>query len=66
MDEVRQFGEEKQWDRLTSLFIENTEYLGWELAAITVHLLEELRYIAALTARHPAISCISSFFPPIS
>jgi hypothetical protein len=39
MNEVREFGEEKQWDRLTSLFLENTEDLGWELAAITVHVL---------------------------
>lgn len=39
IDEVRSFGEEKQWNRLTSLFIDNDDYLGWELAAVTAHLL---------------------------
>jgi hypothetical protein len=39
MDEVRTFGEEKQWSKLTSLFLESDEYLGWELASVTVHLL---------------------------
>jgi len=40
MLEVRDFGEEKQWGRLRSLFLKNDdEYLGWELASITVHVL---------------------------
>lgn len=37
--EIRDFGEAKQWSKLTSLFLENDEYLGWELASIAVHLL---------------------------
>jgi hypothetical protein len=41
MTEVREFGEEKQWSKLTSLFLDNdNEYLGWELASVTVHLLD--------------------------
>jgi hypothetical protein len=39
MPAVKEFGEEKQWNRLTSLFLPSNEYLGWELASITVHLL---------------------------
>lgn len=37
--EVREFGESKGWSKLTSLFLENSEYLGWELASVTSHLL---------------------------
>jgi hypothetical protein len=40
IDEVRAFGEEKQWSKLTSLFLDNDDYLGWELASVTVHLLD--------------------------
>lgn len=39
MQVVKEFGEEKQWSKLTSLFLPNDEYLGWELASVTVHLL---------------------------
>ena len=39
MDEVRAFGEEKQWQQMTELFLENDEYLGWECSAIASHLL---------------------------
>ena len=39
LDGVRSFGEEKEWNKLTSLFLDNDEYLGWELASVTVHLL---------------------------
>lgn len=39
MEEVRDFGEHKQWSKLTSLFPDSTDYLGWELASVTVHLL---------------------------
>jgi len=39
MEEVRKFGEHKQWHKLTSLFLDNDDYLGWELASVTVHLL---------------------------
>lgn len=39
MSKVRDFGEEKGWERLTTLFLESDEYLGWELTAITAHLL---------------------------
>ena len=36
---VREFGETKGWSKLTSLFLENSEHLGWELASVTSHLL---------------------------
>jgi len=39
MMDVKEFGEEKNWNKLTSLFLPSDEYLGWELASITVHLL---------------------------
>jgi hypothetical protein len=40
MDEVRSFGEEKEWEKLTSLFVDNSDdYLGWELSSVAVHLL---------------------------
>jgi hypothetical protein len=39
MHRVREFGEEKQWGKLTSLFLDNTEYLGWELASVSAHLI---------------------------
>ena len=39
MDKVREFGAEKGWKKLTTLFLPNDEYLGWELASIAVHLL---------------------------
>ena len=40
MSAVRDFGEDKGWPKLTTLFLENDEYLGWELTAIAAHLLE--------------------------
>jgi hypothetical protein len=36
---VKEFCSEKQWNKLTSLFLPSNEYLGWELASIAVHLL---------------------------
>jgi hypothetical protein len=39
MHEVRDFGEEKHWTQLTSLFLDDEEGLGWELASVSVHLL---------------------------
>jgi hypothetical protein len=39
IEEVRSFGQEKQWNKLTSLFLESDVYLGWELTAVTAHLL---------------------------
>jgi hypothetical protein len=40
MQEVKAFGEEKQWERLTTLFLNNPdEYLGWECASIANHVL---------------------------
>lgn len=40
MSIVRAFGEEKEWPKLTTLFLENDEYLGWELSAISAHILD--------------------------
>ena len=39
MGAVYAFGEEKQWDKLTSLFLEYDEYVGWECTSIACHVL---------------------------
>ncbi len=40
MGVVHSFGKEKQWEKLTSLFLKNdNNYLGWELASVAVHIL---------------------------
>ncbi|MGC2618998.1 MAG: DUF6882 domain-containing protein, partial [Acidobacteriaceae bacterium] len=39
MARVRELGEEKEWAKLTSLFLDNDEYLGWELCSIAAHIL---------------------------
>jgi hypothetical protein len=36
---VHELGEEKDWDRLTTLFLPNDENVGWECASIANHLL---------------------------
>lgn len=36
---VHALGEEKQWDRLTTLFLESDEYVGWECASVASHVL---------------------------
>jgi hypothetical protein len=40
MGRVYQLGEEKGWDRLTTLFLKSDEYVGWECGAIANHVLE--------------------------
>ena len=40
MEEVRALGEEKGWRNLRDLFLDNKEYLGWEFASITSHVLD--------------------------
>jgi hypothetical protein len=39
MGAVYALGEEKQWDKLTSLFLEYDEFIGWECASIANHVL---------------------------
>ena len=39
MSEVRAFGEEKQWIRLTTLFLGSDQYVGWECATVASHIL---------------------------
>jgi len=39
MQAIREFGEEKQWLKLTNLFLDNDEHLGWELTSISAHIL---------------------------
>jgi hypothetical protein len=39
MQAVNEFGQEKKWETLTTLFLNNDEYLGWECAAIANHVL---------------------------
>lgn len=39
MGEVYSLGEEKGWDRLTTLFLESDEYIGWECASVASHVL---------------------------
>lgn len=36
---VFEFGEHKQWNRLTTLFLESDEYVGWECASVASHIL---------------------------
>jgi hypothetical protein len=36
---VHELGEQKQWERLTTLFLPNDEYVGWECAGVANHLL---------------------------
>ena len=39
---VHELGEEKDWDRLTTLFLPNDENVGWECASIANHLLGDI------------------------
>ena len=39
MGAVHAFGEEKEWERLTTLFLESDEYVGWECASVASHVL---------------------------
>ena len=39
MGAVYAFGEEKEWNRLTTLFLESDEYVGWECASVASHVL---------------------------
>jgi hypothetical protein len=39
IQQVKSFGVEKQWNKLTTLFLDNDEYLGWECASIANHVL---------------------------
>ncbi len=36
MHEVREFGEQRGWSKLKTLFLDNDDYLGWELASVSV------------------------------
>jgi hypothetical protein len=40
MGRIRQLGEERDWAKLTTLFMDNDEYLGWEFASISAHVLD--------------------------
>jgi Family of unknown function (DUF6882) len=39
MEKVRQFGERKGWSKITTLFVDSDEYVGWEFSAISAHIL---------------------------
>ena len=39
MSRVYKFGEDKGWGRLTKLFLESDEYVGWECASVASHVL---------------------------
>lgn len=39
MEKIKEFGEEKDWAKLTSLFLDNDDHLGWELSSIAAHIL---------------------------
>jgi hypothetical protein len=39
MGKIYELGEEKQWERLTTLFLESDEYIGWECASVASHVL---------------------------
>ena len=36
---VHDYGQERNWERMTKLFLPNDEYVGWECASIANHLL---------------------------
>jgi hypothetical protein len=40
IEKVREFGEQKGFDRLTTAFWEADEYTGWEMTAVAVHVLD--------------------------
>jgi hypothetical protein len=39
MEQIRDFGEAKGYDKLTTAFLEADEYTGWELTAVAAHIL---------------------------
>jgi hypothetical protein len=39
MSKVKEFGEAKGFDKLTTGFLEADEYTGWEMTSVAVHLL---------------------------
>lgn len=39
MEKVREFGEAKGFEKLTSKFLDADEYTGWEMTSIAVHVL---------------------------
>jgi hypothetical protein len=66
MDEVKQFGEENQWDKMTTLFLPSDDYIGWSCASVAAHLPDAIgvyrcpdgegssTYLAILSARFVA------------
>ena len=42
MEKVREFGEAKGYEQLTSKFLTADEYTGWEMTAVAVHVLNAL------------------------
>ncbi len=42
MDKVREFGEANGYEKLTTPFLETDEFTGWEMTAVTEHVLEAL------------------------
>lgn len=39
MGAVYELGEQRQWERLTTLFLESDQYVGWECASVASHVL---------------------------
>jgi hypothetical protein len=42
MDKVREFGESNGYEKLTTPFLDADEYTGWEMTAVTEHILNAL------------------------
>ena len=42
MEKVREFGESNGYEKLTTPFLVADEYTGWEMTAVTEHVLEAL------------------------
>ena len=42
MDRVREFGDANRYDKLTTAFLAADEYTGWEMTAVTEHILGAL------------------------
>jgi hypothetical protein len=50
---VYDFGALKEWNKLTTLFLESNEYLGWELTAVAAHVLNAKAGYRCPNSGHP-------------
>jgi hypothetical protein len=77
MNEVKQFGEQNQWEKMTTLFLPSDEYLGWSCTSVAAHLLDAMgvyrcpdgegsvTYLAILSAQFVAAPGASHTIEPL-